>query len=429
MTTHRFFLLILLASILPTTAGADPASDWNNILKAHRTFIKELTDFKRSLARQKQRFEKGASAADQHNACVLGAALNHLEKTRPTVQELLDRLNKTQPDDQVKIVMAIFPIENLTKDLAIIQTLLTMDPQAARFRHERLAARTAIKQMNALIQEQKAVTIRVETGQTRKADLHAAQVDTLRKAMQLAEARAFRNPQFAKQIRQALEAMKKADRAIDRGNNPCALQDQKQAIRLLTTITTDMVHLEKDLRATEVAYLQTSLAERCRRMVRMQRIVRKETAALYQAVIANNDQKPNAANRREGARLANAQQAILAEINLALNILVADGSAIAFTQVLKQVKQDMDEVHRLLQKGQSDDTPQKIETDIIDILEDAINALTKNRGMRKVNKTFPAPNPNWSPPQAIVPIIERIRRLETGFREAEGKMVQFIPRK
>jgi hypothetical protein len=119
------------------------------------------------------------------------------------------------------------------------------------------------------------------------------------------------------------------------------------------------------------------LTARCKQMRAMQIRVYNGTRAVAQAVEANADKKPSPENIQDALALADAQQQVINEANQAIQMLEAEGSAVAFHEVFAQLRDDMKTVQRRLEVADVGKVNQLLQQDIIDILREMIWALKK----------------------------------------------------
>jgi len=122
----------------------------------------------------------------------------------------------------------------------------------------------------------------------------------------------------------------------------------------------------------------------------------------------NKDKKPTRVNHQDSGRLSEEEKLIVVEATKAIDMIEAEGSAVAFAEVFKQVRTDMEEVQRLLEKTKVDDPTQQIEQEIIEMLEDMIKALQK---AQKDSKPSPS-KPGQSGPPPDQKLLDQIAELK-----------------
>jgi len=117
------------------------------------------------------------------------------------------------------------------------------------------------------------------------------------------------------------------------------------------------------------------LEKACRKMHDLQRAVYDGTKALQKAIEGNADKKPRPREVQTAVMLAAKQRTIVEETTKAIKILEAEGSAVAFTEVFDQVRDDMKNVQRRLELRDVGRANQALQEDIIDTLQEMIKSL------------------------------------------------------
>ncbi len=111
----------------------------------------------------------------------------------------------------------------------------------------------------------------------------------------------------------------------------------------------------------------------------MQIEVYQGTVRVDKAVAENPDRKATRSDEQKALQLADREEEIVREANKAIQIIEAEGSAVAFAEVFNQVRDDMKAVARRLGKADVGSVTQVTEQDIIALLKDMIEALKKAR--------------------------------------------------
>jgi len=109
-------------------------------------------------------------------------------------------------------------------------------------------------------------------------------------------------------------------------------------------------------------------------------------------------------------KLSDQEKDIVAEANKALEILRAEGSAVAFTEVFDQLRQDMKIVQRRLGVVDPGKVTQSIETDIIDTLKEMIAALKKKQ--QEITQGRPPAGDGPPPPKQDPNLLDQIAELK-----------------
>jgi hypothetical protein len=156
--------------------------------------------------------------------------------------------------------------------------------------------------------------------------------------------------------------------------------------------------LLNQIREEELERLLAALQARCEKMLAMQIQVLAGTETVFKAIESHQDKKPARADQQKSLQLSDDEKEIVAEATKAIEMLEAEGSAVAFPEVFKQVREDMKHVQRRLGVIDTGVVTQAIEKDIIDTLKEMIEALKKAR-QELDNKKNPPSNSPPPPPQ------------------------------
>src|SRR5262249_32178920 len=128
------------------------------------------------------------------------------------------------------------------------------------------------------------------------------------------------------------EAAKHVDRALD---------ELEKARKFFDEIVCNCRHAEKDR-------LLTSLLARCERMLAMQTAVHEGTGKLDQAVGGG---KPTREQQQQAVKLAGDQAKLLDEAKAVVKMLEDDGSAVAFVEFARMVRDDVGFIEKRLARA------------------------------------------------------------------------------
>jgi len=179
--------------------------------------------------------------------------------------------------------------------------------------------------------------------------------------------------------------------------------------------------LLRQLREEEQKQLLETLIARCKQMKDMQEKVQKLTRASALSIDSHNDKKPDRADILDLLKQSDDEQKIVVEATKAIELLEAEGSAVAFPEVFQQVREDMKSVARKLKTVD----PRKeakiiekdmkvtiaIEQDIIDTLDEMIKALQKELKQKEQKPSPPGPS-GQPPPQPDPKLLNKIQELK-----------------
>jgi hypothetical protein len=119
------------------------------------------------------------------------------------------------------------------------------------------------------------------------------------------------------------------------------------------------------------------LKARCQKMLALQDGVYQQTLRLHKAIEMIEDKKPRAKEKWAALKLAGAEKALVAEAVQATKAL--EDASVAFPEVFRQLQQDMVNVERRLQRCDAGVVTRAIQKDIIDTLQEMIDALKERK--------------------------------------------------
>src|SRR5262249_9071857 len=155
--------------------------------------------------------------------------------------------------------------------------------------------------------------------------------------------------------------------------------------------------------------LLAALQARCERMLQMQIEVYEGTVRVDKAIGENPDRKPNRGNDQKSQQLSDREGEIVLEANKAIQLLEAEGSAVAFPQVFEQVRDDMKTVQRRLNVTDVGVVTQAIEQDIIATLKEMIEALKKAQQQMQAQKGQPSPSQGQPQDQKLIDLLAELK--------------------
>jgi hypothetical protein len=185
--------------------------------------------------------------------------------------------------------------------------------------------------------------------------------------------------QSGKKVQEAGYDQNQASDKIKEGKPKDAQKNQADAIAKMEEAKKKLENLLRQMREEEIERVLAALQARCEKMLVMQKQVLAGTIDTEVAVNKNSDKKPNRENKVAAQALADKEKEIVQEANKCIDILQAEGSAVAFPEVFQQLRTDMMHVQKRLDVADVFQTTQDIEQDIIDNLEEMIKALKKAR--------------------------------------------------
>lgn len=189
-----------------------------------------------------------------------------------------------------------------------------------------------------------------------------------------------------KQVQDAEGYEKSAENKIEKKDLRGASDDQGQAVKNLEDAKKKLEDLLRQVREEELERLLAALQARCEKMLAMQVRVYNETVDIHKVVQTHADKQPDREDKLRAIKQGKEEQDIVLEATKAIQMLEAEGTAVAFPEVFQQVREDMKIVQRRLETSDVGTVTQAIETDIIDTLKEMVEALKKAREENKDKK-------------------------------------------
>lgn len=180
-------------------------------------------------------------------------------------------------------------------------------------------------------------------------------------------------PNGRKQLQQAVEKMRQAQKRLDEAKRNDAAQQQEEAIAALEKARAELEEILRQMREEEIEKTLVKLEARFRIMLKLQQAVLDSTILLDRKPAAQRDR----ADEIEAGRLARREQQIVAEVDKAALLLREDGSAVAFPEAVGQLREDMELIAERLTQAKIGSATQRMEQDVVDALKEMIAALEK----------------------------------------------------
>ena len=220
-----------------------------------------------------------------------------------------------------------------------------------------------------------------------------------------------------KQIQEGVKEQEAAEKKIDKDDKQGASEDQAKAVDKLKQAQKKLEELLKQLREEEIERLLAQLQGRCEKMLAMQIAVKDGTTALDKIIGGNPDKKSSRAEDQKALELSDKEDDISKEANKALSLIEAEGSAVAFAEVFKQVLGDMNTTAGRLRRADVGEVTVAIENDIIDALKEMVAALKKARKDNQEPKPPMPPMPPSSggqpPDQRLIDMIAELKMIRS----------------
>jgi hypothetical protein len=182
-----------------------------------------------------------------------------------------------------------------------------------------------------------------------------------------------------KQIQDATEDQRNAEKEIDKGQNDAASKKQGDAVDKLKQAQKKLEDLLRQLREEEIERILAALQGRCEKMLAMQKDVREGTIVLDKTMKERGSQKIDQADAQRGLELSDKENAIVKEADTAIELLRSEGSSVAFPVVFDFVRDLMVNVEKRLRRTDAGAVTVATEDEIIASLEEMIDALKRAR--------------------------------------------------
>jgi len=397
MTRCLLALLVGAALCVAPLIGADPhakpdpatnktpADIKNEAALKEMLIAQRYRDFEQHLLRLAQRLEKSSKAEDRDKAKQLKEALETAGKSgiNTRFEKLIALLRESKATNLAEVKEAIDHGERLVKDMREMLALITKDGDIEKNKALQKRLAELIKALEALIRNQKLVRVHTEKESMPKDELRKGQdkvrdnTDNFAKDMEDKNQPGHDRLPGKDLVRDAVKDQGVASANIAASNKDGASDSQSAAIDKLVKVRDALDKLLKQLREEELKAILASLQARCELMLAMQIEVQEGTLGVAKAVKTRDGGKAAAEDHRKSSHLAGREGNIVSEADQAIRIVKEEGSANAFLEVFQQLRLDMANVQRRLDKTDAGTLTLNLEQDIIDTLKEMIEALKK----------------------------------------------------
>ena len=175
-------------------------------------------------------------------------------------------------------------------------------------------------------------------------------------------------------MQRALERMRQAEERLQQAEREGAIEEQEEAIAELQRLKEELEKILRQLREEELLQTLERLEARFKRMLQQEQTIRAQTERLINELAG--EQVPDQRQIKIRAdRLANDQQSVIEDAEVALLILREDGTAQAMVESLLQARFDMVDVKTRLEQTSLDTITLHIEDVVIEALQEMLNAI------------------------------------------------------
>ena len=165
--------------------------------------------------------------------------------------------------------------------------------------------------------------------------------------------------------------MRDAQQKLDKSQRDEALEDQREAARKLAEAKAELEEILRQMREEEIERTLAQLEGRVRKMLEMELQIYENTTRLAR----RKDEDEGRVLDIEAGKLSFQQRRVVVEADKCLLVLREEGSSVAFPASMETIREDMDEVVNRLAEVKVGVMTQGLEEDIIQALEEMIEAL------------------------------------------------------
>jgi hypothetical protein len=214
-------------------------------------------------------------------------------------------------------------------------------------------------------------------------------------------------------IEQAVPQQKGASNDLNEQKKQEAGQKQDKAIKELQEAIKELEKRLKQLREEEAMRQLAGLEARCNKMLQLQTAVYEATKGIDAGIQKAGGTKATADIQKAQAQ-ADREREIVVEADKTLDLLKAEGSAVAFAGVLQEVRVDMAGVQQRLTGADVGAVTQEIEANIIALLKEMAAALKKQQQEMQQQQQQQQQSPSGPQPnQALVAKIAELKLIKS----------------
>jgi hypothetical protein len=407
---RRLVLAVCAAAwVVAVRAEAPPAGEAKGRIEEaalqQELLKRRYDDFKYSLIRLAQRLEMSQKLEDRDRAKKLRAAIKKAaeEGVESRFATLVDALRTGNVfADLERLEEVLKENEELRRELRGLMAILMGEDRARQLHDDMERYGRLLQEIKRLIGKQDRLQTLTGMGRTDLKNILDGQKKVSEETRRLADpkARPDADP-VRKEIARAAKYQRQAEDDLDRGRRDQGEDNQGRAGRELEKARDRLVERLRQLREEEIAVLLEQLEARCRHLLAIQTVVREGTVVLDRAIQRNPDRKPARADSQTSLTLSDREQEVARRAADTLRLIEAEGSAVAFAEVFRQLHSDMVTVTGRLRRSDAGTVTVAIEDDVIATLEETIEALKKARQRAEGRRADPAAPATRQDPQLI----------------------------
>jgi hypothetical protein len=461
------FLLSVRADDKDAKTQPKPKSPADAALVQER-LADQFRSFENALLQLAHRLERSNKPEDRERAALLKEAIKKASEQNIEMKfkSLVSVLQASKAFNNVNELRdAMDQSKMLADDIRAVLALLMSDNRDAWLKAQQAAIRQIIERLDRAIREQKLVRAQTEAGQAEKSALKSAQEKVRKVTEDIAKAMSKGKDGDSKdakgkegdskdnkggeknkgksdgkkdgdskgksgqegdnqkqpgqdmpgkpEVQQAVKKQKQSEADLDKDKKKDASKNQDEAISKMEAARKRLEDILRQLREEEMERLLAALRARCERMLAMQLEIYDGTMRVDTAISQNPDKKASRNEEQRALQLSDREQEVVREANKAIELLQAEGSAVAFPEVFTQVREDMQHAARRLGKADVGPVTQTIEQDIIATLKEMIEALKKAQQTRNSSQNPPQQPSNQNNNQSLIDIIAELKMIRS----------------
>lgn len=219
--------------------------------------------------------------------------------------------------------------------------------------------------------------------------------------------------QIKKQIQDAEKYQERAEDKLRKDNRKDAPEDEQVALDKLNQAKKALEDLLRQLREEEIERLLARLEARCRHMLALQIGVRDDTVSLDKTIKGNPKSEATRVDQQASNVLSDREEEIVKEARAGRKLLEAEGSAVAFYEVFTEVQGDMETVAARLRKTDTGVVTITIENQIIETLQEMIEALKKAQADNKKKSQGQSGQSGQPPDQKLLDLLAELKMIRS----------------
>jgi len=215
-----------------------------------------------------------------------------------------------------------------------------------------------------------------------------------------------------KEIEQARQEMEKAIEELEKKQRKAASEHQDDAIKKLAEAKEKLEEMLRQLREEERELMLAAMEARLQKILAKQKRVYSGTLSIGQVP----EKERTSRHTARAVQLSREENSIGLEVDKALLLLKDEGSSVAFTEALSEVREDVQTASYRLNRTQVGELTQEIEKDIISSLEEMIDALQKEMEKSEKEKQKQQQQQQQQPSkdgQSLVDMLAEIKMLRS----------------